>query len=190
MPETTRAMTEGHTCVNNNLRKKLTEQFKFQNALNLGSGGDYIEGWTNVDLDPNMKPDLVCNLDDQNLVIPIDNNTHDLVWCCNMMEHIWYLPQLKDEILRILQPGCPLIIVVPHYLSLDAWGDDTHVRAFSEHSWYINYWPGYHIQYQHIKLDATDSQGRKLQWMACILQKPLPGQKLQRPILKNNKKGA
>jgi len=176
MPEETRPMTPGSKCVGTNLRNRLTNQFNFKNALNLGSGRDYIEGWTNADLDPTMNPDIVCNFDAQDLELPFDNDTFDLIWCSNTMEHIWYLPQLKDELLRILQPGGKLIVVVPHYLSLDAWGDDTHVRAFSEHSWYVNYWPGYVINFQYIKIDASDSQGRELQWMANVLAKPKEGE--------------
>ena len=155
MPETTRPMYAKSVCISQDLREQLLSDIVFKNPLNLGSGNDYIDGWINVDLDPRMNPDIVCNLDAKNLQIPIKDNTHDLVWCSHIMEHIWYLPQLKNEILRILQPGGVLIVVVPHYLSIDAWGDDTHVRAFSKHSWSLNYWPGYDIKGKYINLKAS-----------------------------------
>jgi len=173
MPETTRQMSDGSVCVSQVVRENLTSDIVIKNPLNLGSGNDYIDGWINVDLDPGMNPDIVCNLDAKDLRIPIKDNTHDFVWCSHIMEHIWYLPQLKNEILRILQPGGTLVVIVPHYLSLDAWGDDTHVRAFSEHSWYLGYWPGYDKKGKYINLKATDVAGRDLQWMGGWQRKPI-----------------
>ena len=172
MLKTTRPMSGKAVCMPQILREQLTSDLVFKNPLNLGSGNDYIDGWTNVDLDPEMNPDIVCNLDTQDLRIPIKDNTHDLVWCSHIMEHIRYLPQLKDEILRILQPGGVLIVIVPHYLSIDAWGDDTHVRAFSEHSWNREYWPGYDKKGKYINLKATGA-GRELQWMGGWCRKPI-----------------
>jgi hypothetical protein len=45
------------------------------------------------------------------------------------------LPQLMGNFLNLLVEEGELEIVVPYDLSLGAWQDPTHVRAFNENSW-------------------------------------------------------
>ena len=112
--------------------------------LNLGCGKEYWDKpWVNLDACPDIKADVYCDLDDKNLVLPFEDNTFDLIWASHIFEHIWYFRQLKDEMCRILKKGALLSWVVPCFLFADAWGDDTHCRAFSASSWLSCYWPGY-----------------------------------------------
>jgi SAM-dependent methyltransferase len=114
--------------------------------LNLGCGKEYYDspkGWVNLDGDPKIKCDVLCDLDDKNLKLPFKDDTFGIVWASHVFEHIFYLGALKKEIHRILKPGGTLCFIVPYYLYQDAWGDDTHCRAFSEASMGCAFWQGF-----------------------------------------------
>ncbi len=124
--------------ISNELRDQLLEGSYKKNGkyLNLGCGNDYYKesGWVNLDGCEDINADVYCDLDDKNLIIPLKTNSFDIIWASHILEHIWYLRVLKDEMVRILKPGGALLIVVPYYLFACAWGDDTHCRAFSTQS--------------------------------------------------------
>ena len=123
--------------------------------LNLGCGKEYYNGWVNLDGDSGIKADVHYDIDDKNLLLPFDDNTFDLIWAAHILEHIWHLRPLKDEMCRILKPGGELALIVPSYQFDDAWGDDTHCRAFSEGSFIITFWPGYEMgRAGHIPLES------------------------------------
>jgi predicted SAM-dependent methyltransferase len=160
-----------HATVDKPTRDAILRNIEYNTAINIGSGHDYIEGWTNVDIDPNKNPDIVSDLDSKSVRIPTLGNKYDLVWCAHILEHIHHLPELKQELLRILAPGGHLVVIVPHFLSPDAWGDDTHCRAFSQHSFWKEYWPGYKpLRYTYI--DTKDSLKEDGRWIVATLQKP------------------
>ena len=149
-----RRMVLGHVTIDETSRIKLLDGLKFDptKAVNIGCGRDYIKGWVNVDGDPIISPDIVCELDSKNVRLPFEDNSMDLVYACHILEHIHYLPELKREFVRILKPGGAIFVVVPHYLSADAWGDDTHCRGFSYHSFYANFWPGTQKEFKFMEL--------------------------------------
>jgi len=154
----TRAMSRDHVTFQKEFRDEYLKHVKYDPALavNLGCGNDYIDGWINIDADPDMKPDILCNLDMEHVNIPLPDNSMDLVYAMHILEHIRYLPELKRELCRILKPGGEIWVSVPHYLSTDAWGDDTHCRAFSVQSFFVNFWPGFTRGYMYRELAIED----------------------------------
>ena len=59
----------------------------------------------------------------------------------DVLEHIPNLTAAMTNCLRLLMPGGTFHINVPYDLSLGAWQDPTHVRAFNENSWlYYTEW--------------------------------------------------
>jgi ubiquinone/menaquinone biosynthesis C-methylase UbiE len=138
--------------------------------LNLACGADYIEGWINLDGDESIKADVYHNLDDEYLMLPFPNQEFELIYAAHILEHITHIHALKREMMRILKPGGKLCVIVPSYLSPDAWGDDTHIRAFSIHSFYPQFWPnGDKIEVRQI--DAKDQLGTDIHWFAALITK-------------------
>ena len=114
-----------------------------KSALNLGCGSDYIDdpGWINVDGDLNKKADY--NWDLEKAPLPFKDEQFDVIWASHILEHITNLVELKKELTRILKPNGKLFVIVPYFLSPCAWGDPTHVRAFSHHAFLKFYWQGF-----------------------------------------------
>lgn len=98
--------------------------------INLGSGFKRIEGFVNVDADPNVEPDYLLDLETGRL--PFEDNTVAEVLCSHVMEHIGagFIPLMK-EIYRVCQPNGIVHIIVPHHRSDIFFGDPTHVRPIT-----------------------------------------------------------
>ena len=125
----------------------------YKDKLNLACGADYKEGWINQDFDRRVRADVYFDLDTmidadgvQHVGMPFEDDKFELVYACHILEHIRNLQELKTEIYRILKPGGVLACVVPHYLSVDAWGNPQHIRAFSMDSFVVGqFWPGEYL---------------------------------------------
>jgi SAM-dependent methyltransferase len=76
--------------------------------------------------------DVVHNLDD--IPLPFESSTFDLVISNHCLEHIDNVVGLIDDIGRILKSGAILSVQVPHFSSRLAYGDLTHKKFFSLHS--------------------------------------------------------
>jgi ubiquinone/menaquinone biosynthesis C-methylase UbiE len=96
--------------------------------LNLGSGNDIRAGWVNLDCSALPGVDIVHNI--EQLPLPLPNDSYDYVLCQDILEHVDYIPLLRD-IRRIMRIGGTLHIRVPHFTSSNAYGDPTHKRFFS-----------------------------------------------------------
>jgi SAM-dependent methyltransferase len=114
--------------------------------LNLGSGKDWREDHFNADFDPYWEPDAVLDfsqplpigkpLETQRFgTIVLDNNSFDEIMANDSLEHIPSLMTAMNSCLNLLKVGGVFRISVPYDLSLGAWQDPTHVRAFNERSW-------------------------------------------------------
>jgi len=159
--------------IRSSIEKALKEPERYVDRLNLGCGPDYLEGWTNLDGDPTVKAEIHCELDSRDVHIPVQKNSFDYIYASHILEHIWYLPQLKRELVRILRPNGLIAVVVPHYLSEDAWGDDTHCRAFGQASFSSGFWPQCEIrlcQLLHIK--GKDNVVDRA-WLVGVMEKCL-----------------
>lgn len=117
-------------------------------VLNLGCGNEYVDGWINLDGDSRVKADIHFDLEDRYLSDFIACKPHypdkyDIIYASHILEHVSNLVQLKEELTSLLKPNGILVVIVPNYLSPDAWGDDTHCRAFSKESFLLSFWPGF-----------------------------------------------
>jgi len=96
--------------------------------LNIGCGKDIREGYINIDSAALPGVDLV--LDVAHSPLPYPDNSCSEVVCQDVLEHMEYVPLLK-EIHRVLAEGGRLVVRVPHYTSRNNATDPTHVRTFS-----------------------------------------------------------
>lgn len=98
--------------------------------INLGSGHKRIEGFLNVDNDPQVNPDVLLSLNDDTL--PFEDNSVSEVLASHILEHIGtgFIPLMK-ELYRICEPNAIIHVAVPHHRS-DWFADDpTHVRIIT-----------------------------------------------------------
>ena len=96
--------------------------------LNLGCGTDIKEGWINLDCVSLPGVDVVHDL--TFLPLPFKEGEFDEIQCQSILEHLDYIPILK-EIHRILKKSGGLKIMVPHFTSSINYIDPTHKRYFS-----------------------------------------------------------
>ncbi len=96
--------------------------------LHLGCGTDIKEGWVNLDIANIPGVDVVHNIDD--LPLPFPDNSFDEVLCQFILEHVTWIPILRD-IHRTLAPGGKLHISVPHFTSKQNFTGPQHKHLFS-----------------------------------------------------------
>ncbi len=115
-------------------------------ALHLGSGKDFREDAFNVDIDSYWQPDALLDFGrpiafGESLVterfgeVRLHENQFETLIANDVLEHIPDLVCAMTNALKLLRPGGEFEISVPYDLSLGAWQDPTHVRAFNENSW-------------------------------------------------------
>jgi len=160
-------------CVQKDMRDQIFDERSFPIRINLGCGVDKLDGYVNVDGNPEVDADIHMNLDDRYLVLPWDKEFIHLFYVSHLIEHITYINRFKTEMTRCLEPGGVIVVIAPNYLSLDAWGDDTHVRGMSIHSFFPDYWPGCNCIRTGI-WDMQDSLGNPIQWVWGVMQKKSP----------------
>ncbi len=125
-------------------------------TLNLGSGRDFRDDCLNVDRDPAWRPDVVADLEapfpgatrwfdtDRFGRIELAPESFTHIVAHDLLEHLRELTTLMRSCRDLLQVGGVLDVLVPYDLSLGAWQDPTHVRAFNERSWlYYGAWCWY-----------------------------------------------
>ncbi len=126
-------------------------------TLHVGSGKNWQQAWLNLDVDPQWRPDLLWDLNqplpaDGQVVVQterfgelvIGEDTFDEIIAQDVLEHIRELTTAMRTMLHWLKPGGVLKVAVPYELSLGAWSDPTHVRAFNERSFeYYTNWSWY-----------------------------------------------
>ena len=130
---------------------------KVPKKLHLGSGKNFLADSLNIDVSDFWQPDIVADLGqpfpgepDRTFVsdrfgpIQLHANSFEEAKADDLLEHIQALPTCMKSILDLLLPGGVFKISVPYELSLGAWSDPTHVRAFNERSWiYYCEWSWY-----------------------------------------------
>jgi len=146
--------------------------------VNLGSGRDYKAGWLNIDILDRAMPDLVLDLSaplqlplrveaPRSGPIELREESLDLIYANNVLEHVPDLPGLMGNCLRLLKTGGEFQIEVPYERALSAWQDPTHVRAMNENSWlYYTDWFWYLGWFEH-RFELTQSTWLDAQLHAC-----------------------
>lgn len=122
-------------------------------TLNLGSGKDWRDDCLNADIQARVRPDWVADISRVNFgeviatrfgEIQIKPYMFDKIIANDVLEHIPDLVGAMTNCKNLLKPGGEFHIHVPYELSLGAWQDPTHVRAFNENSWlYYTDWHWY-----------------------------------------------
>jgi len=98
--------------------------------LNLGSGGQPVAGYLNVDVNPRAPGvDLVHDLNTYPWPFESDTVCEAIMHQC--LEHLTDHNRAMKEIHRILRPGGRAIISVPHFTWQLAYADPTHRHFFA-----------------------------------------------------------
>jgi SAM-dependent methyltransferase len=103
--------------------------------LNLGCGKRLMPGTIGVDEVALPGVALVANLD--GVALPFADNSVERVILFHVLEHIRDLNRLMEELHRICKPGVGVQIEVPYYTCVGAFGDPTHVRFFTYHTFHF-----------------------------------------------------
>jgi SAM-dependent methyltransferase len=77
--------------------------------LHLGCGTVHLEGWVNVDADPDTHPDLVADVRE----LPYANDAADSLLACHLLEHFAHDDPVLEEWHRVLRPGGRIVVIVP-----------------------------------------------------------------------------
>jgi SAM-dependent methyltransferase len=122
-------------------------------TLNLGSGKDWRDDCLNADIQARVKPDWEVDISKVRYgaivqtrfgEVEIRQEMFDKIIANDVLEHIPDLVGAMTNCKNLLKPGGEFHIHVPYELSLGAWQDPTHVRAFNENSWlYYTDWHWY-----------------------------------------------
>ena len=130
---------------------------KTPKTLNVGSGKDFREDSINIDKNVKWDPDIVYDLNksfcENGLKVfntkrfgrvELEKRTFKKIVAIDVLEHITELTDFMKGCLDLLEVGGVMEIYVPYDLSLGAWQDPTHVRAFNQNSWlYYTSWSWY-----------------------------------------------
>ncbi len=96
--------------------------------LNVGCGTEIRGGWINLDSVKLPGVDIVHDI--ETFPLPFDEETFDIILCRDVLEHVEYVPVLR-ELHRILKKGGAINIRVPHFTSRRNYDDPTHKKMFS-----------------------------------------------------------
>ena len=122
-------------------------------TLNLGSGRDRRDECVNADIRTDVGADWLVDISKPLAPTTIDwcgepleikPGTFSKIIAIDVLEHIPDLVAAMTNCRDLLEMGGEMHISVPYDLSLGAWQDPTHVRAFNENSWvYYCAWAWY-----------------------------------------------
>ena len=120
-------------------------------VLDLGPGNKFIPGtirldWPEYDWEPQPDSDYVPNgrgsLVPRTVLrlkstgmLPFDKNHVGGIFCVNLLEHLWDPRPLIFEMARVLRPGCPINVFVPHADSIMYKQDLDHKKPFVLDTW-------------------------------------------------------
>ena len=122
-------------------------------TLNLGSGRDRRSECVNADIRSDVGADWVVDISKLTYgeviwspieKVSIERGMFSKIIAIDVLEHIPDLVAAMTNCRDLLEMGGEMHISVPYDLSLGAWQDPTHVRAFNENSWvYYCAWAWY-----------------------------------------------
>jgi hypothetical protein len=96
--------------------------------LNLGCGNKSIEGFIGVDRYPCAAVQVLCDVAQG---LPFCDNAVEAVYMDNFIEHVFDIPALMQEIVRVAKCQAPVTVITPHFSALASWRDPTHVHHLS-----------------------------------------------------------
>ena len=92
--------------------------------LNLGCGRQRRAGCVNVDLLPELEPDLVWDLNRR--PYPLPRNHFGRIYALDVVEHLDDVRGFVEETYELLAPGGMLEITTPHFSCSNSFTDPTH----------------------------------------------------------------
>lgn len=93
--------------------------------LNLGSGKDRsITDAVTVDINPSTSPDVIHDLN--NVPWPLDDDTFDIIYCKDIIEHLGDIVKTMEELHRVARAGARIHITTPHFSCANSYTDPTH----------------------------------------------------------------
>ncbi len=95
--------------------------------LHIGCGPHKKEGWVNIDISPDVKPDKVASWES----LPFRNSTVDEIFSQHVLEHTADFGQALRETWRVLKKGGKAKIIVPYAGIVNAY--------HPHHRWYFSY---------------------------------------------------
>lgn len=96
--------------------------------LNLGCGNKKKDGFIGADRYPCEAADLLCDISRR---LPFWDDSIDAVHMDNLIEHVYDIPALMREIVRVSKYGARVTVITPHFSSLASWRDPTHIHHLS-----------------------------------------------------------
>ncbi len=100
--------------------------------LNLGCGNDKKQGYINIDVSKEVKPNKIWDL--EKTPLPFKENSIDEILAFHILEHINNFIPLMHDLHRICKNRAILKVKTPFYSSLGQFNDPTHVRFFTPFS--------------------------------------------------------
>lgn len=94
--------------------------------LNLGCGLRHRPDAVNIDLRPQVQPDLVWDLDRH--PYPLPDAHFEYAYALDVVEHLDDVPGFMAEVHRLLAPGGVVEITTPHFSCANSFTDPTHRR--------------------------------------------------------------
>lgn len=155
-------------------------------TLNLGSGKDWRDDYFNADIQKRTNPDWHVDITKVKWgaeiatrfgSVKIVPDLFEKIEANDVLEHIPDLVTAMTNCKDLLKTGGEFHIKVPYDLSLGAWQDPTHVRAFNENSflyytdwhWYL----GWEDRFELIKMEFGISEyGQTIENTEQLLRTP------------------
>lgn len=103
---------------------------------NLGCGGDYREGWYNVDYREDIRTDERYDFDE--LPWPWPDDAFDHVLMDNVIEHLDDRYAALKELARVVSPGGRIVLRFPHWNSAGHYSTPSHTKTLT-HRTFGNY---------------------------------------------------
>lgn len=102
------------------------------NILDLGCGFSKRPDAIGMDRITGCDADVLGDI--SKLPLPFRDNSIDVVYCMDVLEHLPDIIGTMEEIWRISKPGADIFIVAPMMSSANLHNDPTHLRAFTSRS--------------------------------------------------------
>jgi SAM-dependent methyltransferase len=98
-------------------------------VLDLGCGGRKLRGSVGIDIVRTDAVDVLFDLDGPSW--PLRDQSIDAVWMNQAIEHVQDVVVFLATLHACLRPGADVVLLAPHFSSVNAWSDPTHRRGFA-----------------------------------------------------------
>jgi SAM-dependent methyltransferase len=100
--------------------------------LEVGCGKKKPAGAIGLDLSPDSLADVRCDV--TRTQWPLRADSFDVVSCQHVIEHVDDVVAFMAEIHRVARDGARVVLVTPHFSSVQSWEDPTHRHHFALYS--------------------------------------------------------